>query len=250
MFSFVRLCRTASSECYVVFPVEESQKSNPRVGTIDLHFVGLVTHGTLVLESELDEELFEALIAQIDAQFIPSDREDFIFTAYFGKEIGFYSDTVTDEDRSHQGVTRKDLQEIRTSLSKVLGRHQIARGKLTEHAVAAYFESLGYDAQRAGAELDALKVDVVARNDKEIVFVQSKLGKLSNSEMRKIVTAIASLPVEEGKMTVVGLVAREFPKDSERHRRTLEAEFDLQIMCVQLYQIAAAVPEYRHALGI
>jgi hypothetical protein len=141
------------------------------------------------------------------------------------------------------------VSDIRASLAKVIGSHQVARGKLAEHATSAYFESLGYRAKRAGPELDALKIDVVAESESEIVFVQSKLGTISATEMRKVVVAIKGLPRMDKRQVIAALVARTFPKDSEQRRRQLEAELGMPIMCIQTYQVALAIPEYRHALG-
>lgn len=37
--------------------------------------------------------------------------------------------------------------------------------------------------------------------------------------------------------------------DAEIRRRSLESEFGVNVMYIQLYQILAASPEYRRALG-
>lgn len=249
LFSFTRLVRTTSSECHVIRRPSTDPKSNDNIGYLDLHFEGRLVHGTLVLEKPLDETELERLIDQMTDQLVPTERDDFIFTAFIGTEIGYYSDTVTDDERSHYSATKADVADIRKSLAKVIGSHQNARGKVAEHAVVAYFESIGYKAERAGTELDALKIDVVASTDAEVVYVQSKLGSIAASEMRKVVLSVSGLPRIGSKQTVAAIVARTFPKDSEHLRRKLEQEFGLPVMCVQSYQLAAASPEYRHALG-
>jgi hypothetical protein len=249
MFSFTRLVRTSSSENHVIRRPSDDPEADDNIGSIDLHFEGALVHGTLVLEQPLDEAELESLIDQMTDQLVPTQRDDFIFTAYSGTEIGYYSDSVSEEDRAYYSATKGDVEDIRRSLAKVLGSHQNARGKVAEHAAVAYFQSIGYRAERAGTELDALKIDVVASSDTEVVYVQSKLGAIAASEMRKVVLSVSALPSVEGKQNVVAIVARTFPRDSEYERRKLEQEFGLPVMCVQSYQLAAASPEYRHALG-
>lgn len=176
MFSFTRLVRTSSSENHVIRRPSNDPDSNDNIGSIDLHFEGNLVHGTLVLEIALDRAALESLIDQITDQLVPTERDDFIFTAYSGTEIGYYSDFVSEEDRSYHSATKGDVEEIRRSLAKVIGSHQNARGKVAEHAAVAYFQTIGYSAERAGDELDALKIDVIASSDTEVVYVQSKLG--------------------------------------------------------------------------
>jgi hypothetical protein len=248
-FRFHRLVRTATSESYVIWGAQSEPGGKGRVGVLDLHFQGRTTHGTLVLEEGLLEEERDDLLSQIDDQLIESDREDFIYTVYHGREIGYYSDLLSDEDHARQGATQRDIEDIRSSLSQVLGRHQSARGKLAEHAITSYFESLKYKARRAGPELDAQKVDVVAESANEIIYAQSKLGAISSSDIRKVVLSVSMLPVTEGKRTVAALIARSFPSDCEFQRRALEEEFGISVMCIQLYQVTNAVPEYKHPIG-
>jgi Holliday junction resolvase-like predicted endonuclease len=248
-FSFARLVRTNSSESHVIRRPSGNPDSTDNIGSIDLHFEGNLVHGTLVLKSPLSEAELESLIDQMTDQLVPTQRDDFIFTAYSGTEIGYYSDSVSEGDRSYHSATKGDVEDIRRSLARVIGSHQNARGKVAEHAAVAYFQSIGYSAVRAGVELDALKIDVVASNDTEVVYVQSKLGAIAASEMRKVVRSVSTLPPVECKQAVVAIVARTFPRDSEYQRRKLEQEFGLPVMCVQSYQLAAASPEYRHALG-
>lgn len=249
MFSFTRLVRTSSSESHAIRHPSDDPDSNDNIGAIDLHFEGNLVHGTLILEAHLDEAELETLVDQITDQLVPIEKDDFIFTAYSATGIGYYSDSVSEEDRSYHSATKGDVEEIRQSLAKVIGSHQNARGKVAEHAAVSYFQSIGYSAKRADAELDALKIDVIASNDTEIIYVQSKLGTIAASEMRKVVRSVSTMPLIEGKQFVVAIVARTFPRDSEYQRRNLEQEFGLPVMCIQSYQLAAAAPEYRHALG-
>ena len=249
MFKFTRLVRTACSECHVIWDSTPDDSGSTRVRLLDIHFQGRYVHGTLVLEVELTEESLDSLLGEIDERIIGHDREDYIFTVYLGRELGYYSDPVSAEDRAEYGASRKDLAGIEASLAKVIGRHQAARGKLAEHALVEYFSKLGYYAERAGAELDAKKVDVVARSASELIYAQSKAGAISKSEMRAVAKNIAQMPNEPPLSKVAAIVAREFPFDSETQRRTLENELGIAIICIQQYQVLAASPEYRLPLS-
>jgi hypothetical protein len=249
VFLFTRLVRTASSESHIIRRPSNRPDSTVNIGSLDLHFENRLIHGTLVIEQPLGEDELDRLITQMTDQLIPTERDDFIFTAFAGTEIGFYSDAVSESERQQHSATKADVLDIRNSLAKVLGSHQNARGKVAEHAVVAYFTSLGYESSRAGSELDALKIDVVASNAAETIYVQSKLGNIAASEMRKVIQAVAALPRTGSKKVIAAIVARTFPKDSEHIRLKLESEFGLPVLCIQSYQIAAATPEFRHALG-
>lgn len=249
-FSFTRLVRTSNSESHVIRQPTDNPDSNDNVGSLNLHFEGRLIHGTLVLEVQLNEEELDHLIDQMTDQLVPTERDDFIFTVYLGTEIGYYSDSITESERSTHTATKADVDEIRQSLAKVIGNHQLARGKLAEHATCAYFKTLGYTAERAGPSLDAMKIDVVAQSDSEVVYAQTKLGAISSSEMRKIVAAVATFATPDPKQSVVAIIAKTFPRDSEKRRRELEAEFFIPVMCIQTYQIAEAAPEYRQSLGV
>jgi hypothetical protein len=144
MYKFTRLVRTPQSECQILWRVTPTGDDNERVGSLDIHFENRYIHGTLVLEVELSEEELTLLLEDIDERIVGSDRDDYIFTVYLGRELGYYSDPVSEEDRSYHPPTKKDLAGIEKSLSKVIGRHQSARGKLAEHALVAYFSKLGY----------------------------------------------------------------------------------------------------------
>jgi hypothetical protein len=79
--------------------------------------------------------------------------------------------------------------------------------------------------------------------------VQSKAGVISSSEIRKILSSVSMLPEVPNRVASVVVIAREFPMDAEIRKRSLEAEFGINIMYIQLYQVLSASPEYRRALG-
>ena len=90
-----RLCRTPSSEAYLLSDGEEP------IGRVELHFTQTVVYALLILESEREEEQVLDLIERIDDDLVWSAdvaREDFIVTVYQGREVGVYSDPREDED--------------------------------------------------------------------------------------------------------------------------------------------------------
>jgi hypothetical protein len=248
-FSYIRLARTESSESYVVWGRRKGSDSKSRIGFLELHFERRVAHGTLIIENELSSEVLGKLISQLDDELVNYEREDFIVSVYLGEEVGYYSDVIGEEERSYQRATRGDLNEIHKTITKVIGRQQAAKGKLAEHAICDYFEKLKYKTKIADSELDAAKVDVVATSEDEILYVQSKVGAVSSSEIRKIVASISNLPKVPGRLASAVIIAREFPMDAELKRRSLETELGINIMYIQLYQVLASVPEYKRALG-
>ncbi|EJM00475.1 MULTISPECIES: hypothetical protein [unclassified Pseudomonas] len=248
-FTYTRLARTEASESYVVWLRENGSDSKDRLGFLELHFERRVAHGTLIIERELSSEVLGWIVSKIDDELVNYEREDFIVSVYLGEEVGYYSDVIGEEERSYQKATRGDLNEIHKTISKVIGRQQAAKGKLTEHAICSYFEKLGFQSEIADSHLDAAKVDVVATSTEEVLYVQSKAGVISSSEIRKVVSSVSKISESSDRVVSAVIIAREFPMDAEIRRRSLESEFGVNVMYIQLYQILAASPEYRRALG-
>jgi hypothetical protein len=93
-----RLCRTSSSEAYLL-----SQQEEP-IGRIELHFTTNVVYGLLVIEREMPEEELLDLVEKIDEDLVWSadlPRDDFVVTVYQGREIGVYSDSDHDEEEDN-----------------------------------------------------------------------------------------------------------------------------------------------------
>lgn len=249
-FQLNRYVRTTNSEAFFIFWKDINTETRTLVGSFDLHISDKIYYGTLILVIKLKAKELDELIAQINNQLIesPELREDFILSVFQGKEIGYYSDTIDDEQRQREPSTRGDLENISSTLAKVIGRHQDARGKLNEHALCSYFRSLGYDAELTDSKLDQKKVDVVAKGRSEIIYAQAKLGTVSSSEIRAIAKSVASLPFEGFEQKIAAISASVFPKDCEMLRYNLEKEFNLPIWCIQKYQIIQEVPEYRRML--
>ena len=118
----------------------------------------------MIIEQDLKDEELEHLIRQIDDNIIQGiePREDFIFTVFSGKEVGFYSDIITPEQRGYEPAKAKDIKKVSQIIAQALGKRQAAKGKLNEFIAIEFFKSLGYEAQKAPPELDHLKVDIMA----------------------------------------------------------------------------------------
>lgn len=94
-YRFQRECRTPYSEAYIITQEEEI------VGRVDLHFTTNVVVATLCIGESMTGEEIRELIDIIDEELVlPSDmpRDDFIVTAYQGREAGIFSDEEFDEE--------------------------------------------------------------------------------------------------------------------------------------------------------
>ena len=88
-YRFGKECRTPYSEAYVITADEDW------VGRVDLHFTTSVVNATLCVGENMTAEEIRELIDLIDEELVlPADvaRDDFIVTAYQGREAGIFSD--------------------------------------------------------------------------------------------------------------------------------------------------------------
>ncbi|SCY22223.1 hypothetical protein [Thiohalorhabdus denitrificans] len=247
-YKFIRTARTRESESYVIWKFDPSYQDSVRAGHIDLHIEGKIYHGNIILEIELEEEEVGILIHQIDNTCVGWDRDDFIVQVFSGKEIGYYSDFITEEERGEEYPLRKDIKHIKENMDTFFGKFQYTRSKISEHAVESYFSELGFEAKRADKDLDALKVDVIAESKDEIIYTQVKLGQISEKSMREVAQSIYSLPHPDSKRKSAAFVAKHFPYKSELIRGKLEEKFGIRIFCISLNQIIMATPEYKQSL--
>ena len=98
--SYDRLCRTSTSEAYLVSREEEP------VGRVELHFAASVVYGLFIVEREMPENELLDLIQTIDDDLVWSagvPRDDFVVTVYQGREIGMYNDPTLDDDEDDEG---------------------------------------------------------------------------------------------------------------------------------------------------
>jgi hypothetical protein len=103
--TFERQFRTPYSEGYAI------NKSEDRLGRVDLHYASEVVYGTLIVETDISEDDISDLIEQIDDQLVLTadvERDDFQITVFQGKEVGFYSDDYSDEDEDAENEAEED----------------------------------------------------------------------------------------------------------------------------------------------
>jgi hypothetical protein len=92
------VCRTASSEAYLVVDGEDV------VARVDLHFTSSVVYGVLVVERELDGEELTELRNEIDEELVQTAdtaRDDFLLAVYRGtpvRQAPFSDDDEADAD--------------------------------------------------------------------------------------------------------------------------------------------------------
>lgn len=242
MFKFSRSARTAFSEHYVIF------YDGKNIGSLDIHILKYI-NGTLVVQPFLEEEELEQLIMQIDSEIVEGiePREDFIFTVYFGKEVGFYSDSVSKEDRSWEPAKTKDIEDISELIKSALGKAQHAKGKLNEFVAIEFFEKLGFSAKKSPPELDHKKIDVIAENETCIVYVQVKSGQISDKSITSLVENVEGISSEKTKE--ISVIAKEYSVFSEQLRAELEDRFGIKIYYYHSYQVLSSCSEYRSALN-
>ncbi len=90
---FERICRTSSSEAYLVVDGDEV------VARVDLHFTTSVVYGVLVVEGEIDDETIAELRTEIDEELVQTAdvaRDDFLLAVYRGQPVR--QEPYSDED--------------------------------------------------------------------------------------------------------------------------------------------------------
>jgi hypothetical protein len=90
---FERVCRTSSSEAYLVIDGEEV------VARVDLHYTTSVVYGVLVIERALDLDELAQLRTEIDDELVQTadvPRDDFLLAVYRGEPLR--QEPFSDED--------------------------------------------------------------------------------------------------------------------------------------------------------
>lgn len=160
------------------------------------------------------------------------------------------------EDLKNMYNKMDDLHEkFDKEMKPLLKKYQIARGILNEHMVIDYFNKIkrprykqededleyNYKAEKGDAYLDHLKIDVVAKNKKNKIFVQVKGEELGSKEIEMIVKKIKNLDDKiynkEGLQKVACICSSKFPQDIELQRFELQERYEIPIMCFHKYQI-------------
>ena len=146
----------------------------------------------------------------------------------------------------------ENVKDINTKIGPIIEKQKIAKGKFGEFSVIDYFKHWGYGAERAGSELDHLKIDIIAENETDIVFIQVKTGQVSKKEIINLVKCVSELDktlFEKHLHFVATMCADNFPPDSEMVRKRLEQEFKMPIMLIHKYQILKICPEYKSLIN-
>ena len=142
-----------------------------------------------------------------------------------------------------------NVREMNIKIKPLVEKQKQAKGKLNEFAVIDFFKLNGYNAEKASNELDHLKIDVIAKNDEEVIFIQAKNGQVSNAEIGKLVQNIKELKYESNLKKVAGICALRFQPDSDIFRRQLEEYYKIPILFIHKYQILKACPQYKSTIG-
>lgn len=90
---FERVCRTSSSEAYLVVDGDEV------VARVDLHFTASVVFGVLIVERQLEDGEIAELRDEIDEELVQTavvPREDFLLAVYRGEPVR--QEPFSDED--------------------------------------------------------------------------------------------------------------------------------------------------------
>ena len=90
---FERVCRSTSSEAYLVVDGEEV------VARVDLHFTTSVVYGLLIVERDLTKEEIAELRNEIDEELVQTadvPRDDFLLAVYRGVPVR--QEPFSDED--------------------------------------------------------------------------------------------------------------------------------------------------------
>jgi Holliday junction resolvase-like predicted endonuclease len=237
---FLRTFRTPSSEVW------EIDFEDVRIGTVHLHFTKCIL-GDVILSKKITNMQLQNILESLEDWIVSTieSRDDFIFSVYQAKEIGFYSDRV---DHDEYAPTRKDLKEHGILINKLVSKFQDARGQLHEHVVKDYFTKLGFHSIKANELFDALKVDIIAEDDKTIIYCQVKLGKVDNRKMYDICKTISSINDNNTKRKIIGIVSESFPSTVEQIKDDLENEFGLRIWTISKSQILNDLPQYKRTL--
>ncbi|MUJ30177.1 hypothetical protein GNP73_19660 [Aliivibrio fischeri] len=237
---FNRCVRTASSESYILFLESEN------VGSLDLHFSDCV-YGTVVFTKIFNSSEQKKIFEQIENEIVDSvvPREDFIFNVYQSEDIGMYADTISEEDRAYEPAKVKDFEDISKLVKSAIGKKRNIQGKLTEHIAVDFFNSLGYNAVRAGSYYDHMKIDVIAESENELILVQVKSGSISIKKIEEAVKSISEF--NHSKEKTVAFLASEFPVRSEQLRKELSSRYGMSIQFYHSYQVLKSLPEYKNS---
>lgn len=236
---FLRTFRTSNSEVWLI------DFNNERIGTIHLHFTKCIV-GDIIFYKKVTKNQLKNILESLDHWIVSTieDRDDFVFSVYQAKEVAFFSDIV---DHDSFTPTRGELKEHGNLINRIISKYQDARGQLNEHVVKDYFSKLGFKSTKADHQFDKIKVDVIAENEKIIIYSQIKLGKIDNRKIFDICENISKINTSH-KRRIAAIIADSFPLDIELTKEELELKFGLNIWTILKSQILNELPEYKRTL--
>ncbi|EHK2426400.1 type II toxin-antitoxin system PemK/MazF family toxin [Clostridium perfringens] len=173
-----------------------------------------------------------------------------------------------EEDSKFTESLKKMYKEMNTlnekfdrQMKQFLRKTSIKKGLLAEQAVIDYFNKIKkprhdenaedylYEAEKADSTLDHLKIDVIAKNSKNKIFIQVKAGKIKSGKLEESIKSISELDDKiynkENLKKIACICANTFPQDIEFQRLALEEKYDIKIMLIHQYQILE-LPECKH----
>lgn len=203
------------------------------------------------LTDEDIKKVYKALLISVDPS-IRSGKNNVSSNIDIDLDVSKYDYKNILESMSNDINSLSDMiTNIDLIIRPLVEKQKIARGKLTEQATIEYFNNNDYIAKKADNEYDALKIDVIAKNDKSKIFIQVKAGQISMKEITKLVENVYKLNKshDEGLRRVVCACADTFPPNSDIVRRRLEEEFKIPIMYIHKYQVLKICPEYKSTVS-
>ncbi|MGZ9769441.1 restriction endonuclease [Bacillus mycoides] len=233
-FRFRRGIRTASSEQYDIYYMNEN------IGELHIQFMKDNSDEicNLIITKDISITVKEELIEEIINTIISNPEDFFVINIFIGN---FEGSVINTPHPDGMAAKQKDL-------SKFLNTYQVAKGQLAEGAAIDFFKSMNYQAEEAPPNYDQdFKIDILAENEEEKLYIQVKLGMIADKEIGKVVKNVSMLE-DTNKNKVVCIVAERFPVKAENLRRTLEEQYGMKIMYIHKYQILENSPKYKRTL--
>ncbi|MFY2253085.1 hypothetical protein ACOSZH_24635 [Priestia megaterium] len=234
-FKFRREFRSASSETYTIYYMGE------HVG--ELHLLFMKDNNTdeicqLMITKELSPNTKDDLIDEIINTIISNPESGFLINIFVGK-----SDGIVMGNLHPDSITAKQKD-----LSKVLNTYQVAKGQLTEFATLEFFQGLNYEVENATHHYDQdYKIDILAENEIEKLYIQSKSGMIGEKEIVKVVKNVVKID-DTKKNKIACFVAERFPSKAEDLRKSLEEQYKIKVMYIHKYQIIESSPKFKRTL--
>lgn len=214
------------------------------------------------------EEVKKALSVQLDLVSIKSEKQNDRknIEVEIGKIVnlleGISKEYGLDKISTREEAYSKAYEEISFNIKQVDNKlesinknvkinkniRDISKGQLSEYAVVEYFKYHGYNSERAGSKLDHLKIDVVAQNEDNKIFIQVKYGQMPKQDLKILVKNVLEIECDNNISKVVAVVAERYNEDCEFLRLLLQNKHNIPIMLIHKYQVLGIVNEFKRTL--